>query len=161
MTRDHLEAKLHTSIVLEFTNHRRHLYSGQLFPGLSELLATRIGGTLRSLGLIKDLPDLFYAHNGNLYGLEVKAPTTSHNRLHLISQADMMIKHCRKGWFVDSLDEVFAILHGIECGDTSGRKHEAEVIKKRCEEMTGKTVQWDAITLCLLSTQSQKSQQTN
>lgn len=145
MTRDHLEARLHTSIVLEFTNHRRHLYSGQIFPGLSELLATRIGGTLRSLGLIKYLPDLFYVHGGNLYGLELKAPTTSHNRLHLISQADMMIKYCRKGWFVDEIEEFFAILNGIESGNTSGRKHEAEVIKNRCEERTEKAVKWDSV----------------
>lgn len=113
------EKKLQKDIVVSYRNEKEGKgCRGLLVAFFSELLHPAVSGPksseFRALGAKKAMPDLAYIHDGYIYGIELKTPDSSHNREHLIEQADMMATYFYRGYFVWSKEMLWSILDGIE-----------------------------------------------
>lgn len=132
-----LEGKIQASIVKWF---------GETFPERRGALMGYFanpenkvqGGVMLSMGLMKDVSDLLYSDKYcNLCGIEVKAEGTYHNTEHLIGQANWILKQCRDGCFVDSLQQAKDF---ILCGV---RGTSPNVVLENLKNIKTKTVLWD------------------
>jgi len=92
-----------------------------------------------SLGLKKGCSDLLYFYEGMVTGIEMKAPETSHKRLHIMEQCKfLMSEHIHKGYFCDSLSMFHRIING-------GRGIDPKPIFDYCDKLITQSVQWDTI----------------
>lgn len=113
------EKKMQKDIVVSYRNEKEGKgCNGLLVAFFSELLHPAVSGNksaeFRALGAKKSMPDLAYIYEGKIYGIELKMPDSSHNRDHLIEQAEVMATYFYRGYFVWSKEMLWNILDAIE-----------------------------------------------
>ena len=134
-----LEGKIQSSIVKWFgeTYPERR---GALIAYFANPESKVQGGVMLSMGLMKDVSDLLYFTPGNdryVVGFEIKAENTYHDVDHLRGQANWMLKFCKDGFFIDSLEmfkDVF--LNG-------GEGISPNKVLENLKNIKTKTVLWD------------------
>lgn len=133
------EAIIQSKIIIQFSQ-RFPDQRGHLFSYFANSDSAIQGAQKLSLGLVKNVSDLLYVKDGYLIGIELKAPLSSHNRLHLVGQSDWLIKVPNVGWFCDSLEMFFSIIDGENGIDP-------RVVRENCLKLTTTTVSWDKIKI--------------
>jgi hypothetical protein len=104
------EAKIQSQMVLHFSQeypNRR----GELFAAFQETNSAAQGSNMLSKGLISGVSDLIYIDAlKRLVGIEVKAPNTYHDTIHVLEQCRFLIKNAFAGWFCTSLESFKEII---------------------------------------------------
>lgn len=132
------EARLQSQMVIQFSQ-RHPEQRGRLIGYFATSESVIQTSQKLSLGLVKGASDLFYITElGEMAGIEVKSPGSSHNRLHLISQAEWLLKVPKWGYFVDSVEMFWDIIEG-------GSGIDPEVVLENCLLRKTSTVQWDSV----------------
>lgn len=130
-----LEHLLQSKMVLDFAQ-KRPLERGNLFATFSETTSQREGAVMTSLGLIRGLSDLMYVSNGELIGIECKAPESSHLCAHILEQCNWLLTVPKRGYFCDSIDMFWDIISG-------GAGISPKKVIENLKNVKSKTVLWD------------------
>jgi len=130
-----IEHQLQSKCVLWFSANHNGLPKA-LWANFSETLNQIEGGIKSSLGLKKDIPDLFYCPDRKLIGIEMKAPITRHNTEHVISQAKWLLAYPSKGYFCDTFDMFKNIIKG-------GKGIDPQKVIDYLNTIKTKTFKWD------------------
>jgi hypothetical protein len=77
---------------------------GALFGTFNEVVSKQQGSIYKSLGLIAGVADLIYTKNGEMSGIEMKAPQSSHDVIHLIRQSEWLLSVPKIGFFCVGLE---------------------------------------------------------
>ena len=129
------ESQLQSDCVIRFSQDRPDL-RGHLIGYFATAESKSKGAMKNSLGLVRGVSDLLYVSDGKLIGIELKLPDSSHNRLHLIEQAQWLIKVPDKGYFCDNLDMFWDIING-------GSGIDPRVILENCMKLKTETTRWN------------------
>jgi hypothetical protein len=106
-----LEHLLQSKIVLDFSQKRPN-ERGKLFATFSETKNGTEGAIMTALGLVRGLSDLMYVDNGELVGIECKAPISSHLCSHILEQCNWLLTVPKRGYFCDSVEMFWSIING-------------------------------------------------
>lgn len=132
------EARLQSQMVIQFSQ-RHPEQRGRLIGYFATSESIIQTSQKLSLGLVKGASDLFYiTEAGEMVGIEVKSPGSSHNRQHLVSQAEWLLKVPRRGYFCDSVEMFWNIIEG-------GSGIDPEVVLENCLGKKSSTVRWDEV----------------
>ena len=129
------EAILQSRIVIKFTQYYQGEH-GYLIGYMANADNVVKGMINNSLGLAKNASDLFWVKGGELVGVELKIIGSRHNRLHLIGQADWLLKVPKAGYFCDSEEMFFSIINGAKGIDPYR-------IRENCLQLKTATVSWE------------------
>lgn len=125
---DKKEAKIQADSVITFADRFPHL-RGNLFATFHEVTSGIEGSMKKSLGLVRGVSDLIYIDSYKRIGaIEMKAPETYHDIIHVLEQCRFMLKNAAWGRFCISIEDVISLVesNGIIGGITP------EEIIKRC-----------------------------
>jgi hypothetical protein len=106
MTESQLQSKCVTLYADAYPENR-----GRLFATFQETTSKAQGGLMLSKGLIPGVSDLLYSNaNRYLVGIEMKAPGTYHDLIHVLEQCLWIKKSCYNGGFCTSVEEFMKII---------------------------------------------------
>ena len=105
------EAQMQSRIVIKFSQYYQGEH-GYLIGYMANSDNVVRGMINNSLGLAKNASDLFWVKSGELTGIELKVSGSRHNRLHILGQADWLLRVPKAGWFCDSEEMFFSIIDG-------------------------------------------------
>ena len=132
------EHKLQAECVVKFSQKYPEQYNmRRLFGYFAEGKNDKEGAMKKSLGLVRDIPDLTYIpRKGWFIGIEMKFPNTRHDRLHLVGQARCLINNYSDGYFCDNLEMFFSIING-------GVGISPAKVLENCLRLKTQTVNWE------------------
>jgi hypothetical protein len=132
------ESRLQSQMVIQFSQ-RYPEQRGRLIGYFATSESVIQTSQKLSLGLVKGASDLFYITElGEMVGIEVKAPLSQHNRLHLVSQAEWLLKVPKWGYFCDNIETFRNIIEG-------GSGIDPEVVLENCLQKKTGAVKWDEV----------------
>jgi len=131
------EAVLQSKIVIKFSQYYQGEH-GYLIGYMAKADNVVRGMINNSLGLAKNASDLFWIKNGELTGIELKVAGSRHNRIHIIGQADWLLKIPKAGYFCDSEEMFFSIING-------SRGIDPERVRENCMKLKTVSVSWDEV----------------
>lgn len=133
------EARLQAKIVIDFSQKRPE-EKGRLIGYFAETENKIEGATKLSLGLVRGASDLFYIDScQRMVGIEIKAPGSRHNVLHLKEQAFWLMCTPYKGFFCDSLEMFWDIIN-------NGKGISPKMLMNNLNNIKTATVSWDEIS---------------
>ena len=109
--KNNLEHRLQSEAFLAFDKRHPEL-RGRLFATFQETTSPIQGSQMNSMGLIRGVSDMIFSDNGEMVGIEWKAPETQHKVSHLMEQAHWLMKNTKRGYFCDSIEMFWDIIYG-------------------------------------------------
>ena len=92
---------------------------GDVFATFQETINKIQGGQRNSMGLVAGVSDIIYINSlKNIIGIEMKAPKTYHDTVHVLEQCRFILNNAHSGWFCISLESFQKIIESD--GEFSG-----------------------------------------
>ncbi len=132
-----LEQKLQADCCVQFSQKYPEK-RGYLFSYFANSNSAIQGAQKLSLGLVRGVSDLLYVEDGELIGMELKVPNSSHSRSHLIEQSRWLLTVPKHGFFCDSIEIFWNIIEG-------GSGIDPEVVLENCLEKKTGSVKWEEV----------------
>lgn len=101
------EGTLQASFV---SDYNKKIGDKKLFAVVNE----NVGAYAKTIGVVSGVSDLIHCPNGDMVAIEVKHPEETHNRDHILNQANWLLSVPKKGYFCASIDGFWSIINGGE-----------------------------------------------